>query len=214
MATFTFNDFLKFIGALLLSVGGTSVVIIAVGKWFGDFLSHRLLASYKNNHENELEGLKSKYSLALESSKAELDKAKTIFLRYSEKQFDLYNELWKVLLYTKNQADALWEKATPEKIPSFSEQIKLMNDAVNDSMILIEEEHYNKLNILVKEFESFKFGKSSLIELRGLEADEIRLKGILAADVQTTIDDNRLVKKRYDDLILEIGRSFRNQIKG
>ena len=48
--------------------------------------------------------------------KNELEKAKSQFLRYSEKQFELYNDLWKVLLYTKRQADLLWQKANKPSI--------------------------------------------------------------------------------------------------
>ena len=55
-------------------------------------------------------------------------------MRYSEKQFELYNDLWRVLLYTKRQADALWEKADPQQIPSFSEQIRLTRNAINDNL--------------------------------------------------------------------------------
>lgn len=214
MPNFDFKSFLNLLAALFASIGGASVVIIALSKYFGDFLSRRLLDSYKHKHESELEGIKNKYSKELEQTKTELEKAKSAFIRYSEKQFELYNELWKILLYTKNQADSLWEQATPEKIPSFSEQIKLTKDAVNDNMLLIEENHYNKLIQLIKQFEGFQFGKNTLIELRDLNAEEINHRGILQADVRATIQNNGLVKQRYDELIMEIGKSFRSQIKG
>ncbi|HWB24260.1 MAG TPA: hypothetical protein VG738_02220 [Chitinophagaceae bacterium] len=225
MPTFSYTDLFKLAAAFFTALGGATVVIIALAKFFGDFLSKRLLDNYNNKHENELEaikgtnssileGIKNKYTKELEETKTALDKAKSLFFRYSEKQFDLYNELWKVLLYTKNQADSLWQKATPEKIPSFSEQIKLTNDAVNDGMLLIEEDHFNKLIQLIKEFEQFQFGKVRLIELRGLSAEEIQQKNILQDEVDYTIDVNRQVKEKYDSLIMEIGKSFRNQIKG
>jgi len=141
MVSFTFTDFLNLIGALVVSIGGTSVITIALAKYFGEFMSQRLLDRYNNKHETELEGIKTKYQKELESTKTELEKAKSLYLRYTEKQFELYNDLWKVLLYTKQQADSLWEKASPEKIPSFIEQIQLTKKAVNDNMLLIEEEH-------------------------------------------------------------------------
>ena len=109
-----YSEYLKLLGAILTSVGGATVVIIALSKWFGDFLSKRLLDNYNNKHKSELEGLKIKYQGELEKTKTDLEKAKSQFIRYSEKQFDLYNDLWKVLLYTKHQADELWESAIPE----------------------------------------------------------------------------------------------------
>lgn len=214
MVTFSFTDFLELIGALLVSIGGASVVIIGLSKWFGEFMSQRLLDKYNNKHETELEGIKTKYQKELESTKTDLDKAKSLYLRYTEKQFELYNDLWKVLLYTKQQADYLWEKASPEKIPSFIEQIQLTKNAVNDNMLLIEEEHYTKLDSLICQFEEFRLGKERLIDLRNKSIEEIEQHGVTQAEAQTTINDNRVWKAKYDALIFEIGKSFRTQIKG
>ena len=53
----------------------------------------------------------------------------------------------------------LWQKADPSQIPSFSEQIRLTRNAISDNLLLIEEEHYNKLIQLIEQFEQFQFGK-------------------------------------------------------
>lgn len=206
------TEIMKFLGATLISMGGATVVIVGLSKWFGDFLSKRLLDNYNNKHSKELEGIKGKYGKELEETKSALEKAKSQFIRYSEKQFDLYNDLWRVLLYTKLQADELWENAIPEKIPSFSEQIKLTKTAINDNLLLIEEEHYDKLMELIKQFEQFQFGKVRLVDIRrkpGENADTIS-----AIQTRQTIDLNKKTKDNYDKLIMEIGKTFRNQIKG
>ena len=132
---------------------------------------------------------------ALET-KSDLEKAKSQFLRYSEKQFDLYNDLWRVLLYTKLQADELWENAIPEKIPSFSEQIKLTKTAINDNLLLIEEEHYNKLMALIKQFEQFQFGKVRLIDIRRNPGENPET--ISTMDTRQTIELNKKTKDNYD----------------
>lgn len=208
----TWTEIMKFLGATLISMGGATVVIIGLSKWFGDFLSKRLLDDYNNKHSKELEGIKGKYGKELEETKTALEKTKSQFLRYSEKQFDLYNDLWRVLLYTKLQADELWEDAIPEKIPSFSEQIKLTKTAINDNLLLIEEDHYGNLMELIKQFEQFQFGKVRLVDIRrkpGENADNIS-----AFETRQTIDLNKKTKDNYDKLIMDIGKSFRNQIKG
>ena len=124
-------EYVKLVTAFVVSIGGSSVIIVALAKFFGGFISTRLLDSYNNKHEKELEEIKNKYSSELEKTKSELEKAKLQFQRYSEKQFDLYNDLWRVLLYTKRQADMLWQKADPTQIPSFSEQIRLTRNAIS-----------------------------------------------------------------------------------
>jgi len=206
------TEIMKFIGATLISMGGATVVIVGLSKWFGDFLSKKLLDNYNNKHSRELEGLKGKYSKELEETKSALEKAKSQFLRYSEKQFELYNDLWRVLLYTKLQADELWENAIPEKIPSFSEQIKLTKTAINDNLLLIEEEHHYKLIELIKQFEQFQFGKVRLVDIR--RKPEENTGTISAFETRQTINLNKKTKENYDKIIMEIGRTFRNQIKG
>lgn len=152
-------EYVKLATAFIVSIGGASVVVVGLAKWFGDFLSKRLLDSYNNKHEQELESIKNKYAKELEEAKSAIEKAKMQFARYSEKQFESYNSLWKILLYTKRQADMLWENSEPSQIPSFSEQIRLTKDAINDNLLLIEEEHYTKLILLIEQFEQFQFGK-------------------------------------------------------
>ena len=208
-------EYVKLVTAFIVSIGGSSVVIIALSKWFVNFLSTRLLDAYNNKHEKELEVIKTKYASELENTKNELEKAKSQFLRYSEKQFELQNDLWKVLLYTKRQADLLWQKADPNQIPSFSEQIRLTRNAISDNLLLIEEEHYEKLIQLIEQFEQFQFGKLKLIDIRiQIEGGEQVQQIISKADAQNTINKNRRTKEKYDKLIMDIGKSFREQIKG
>lgn len=208
------TEYIKLVTAFIVSIGGSSAVIVGLAKWFGDALSRRLLDSYNNKHERELEELKSKYANELEETKSELEKTKMQFARYSEKQFELYNDLWKVLLYTKQQADMLWQKADPSQIPAFSEQIRQTRRAIDDNLLLIEDEHYAKLIQLIEQFEQFQFGKLKLIDIRSkLDANE-RQPEISQADAKNTIRANMRTKEKYDELIMDIGKSFRKQIKG
>lgn len=207
-------EYIKLVTAFVVSIGGASVVILALAKWFGDFLSHRLLDSYNNKHEKELEELKGKYAGELEETKNELEKAKLQFVRYSEKQFELYNDLWKVLLYTKQQADMLWQRADPSQIPAFSEQIRLTRKAIDDNLLLIEDEHYDKLILLIGQFEQFQFGKLKLIDIRSQMESGNDVPSVTKEEAQSTIKKNKKTKDKYDELIMDIGKSFRNQIKG
>ena len=205
------KDFFQLLAALAVSLGGTTVVVVALAKWFGGFISTRLLDSYNNKHEK----IKSDYSTELEKTKSELEKAKSRFLRYSEKQFELYNDLWKVLLQTKHQADMLWEKANPQQLPAFGEQIRLTRKAIDDNMILIEEEHYEKLIQLISQFENFQFGKLKLIEVSSqVPGNTSHNNAPSEQEMRKAIAKNSKIKANYESLILEIGKSFRDQIRG
>lgn len=208
------KDIFQLLAALAISLGGTTVVVVALAKWFGGFISTRLLDSYNNKHERELEKIKSNYSTELEKTKSELEKAKSRFLRYSEKQFELYNDLWKVLLQTKHQADMLWEKANPQQLPAFGEQIRLTRKAIDDNMILIEEDHYEKLIRLISQFENFQFGKLRLIEVSAQVPGNTPNNEPSEQEMRRAITKNSKIKSSYESLILEIGKSFRDQIRG
>ena len=209
----TLIEYVKLFTAFVVSIGGTSVIVVALAKWFGAFLSRRLLDSYNNKHERELEDIKNKYASELEKTKNELEKARLQFARYSEKQFELYNDLWKVLLYTKQQADMLWQRTDPAQIPAFSEQIRLTRRAIDDNLLLIEEEHYDKLIQLIEQFEQLQFGKLKLIDILTLSNSDDKLE-ITQEEANSTIKMNKKIKDKYDKLIMDIGTSFRNQIKG
>ena len=140
-----------------LSLGGTSFIVVGLSKYFGNIFANKLLekdkAKYqreleeiksnfqselekdKAKYQGELEGVKNKYQAELEIRKAELEKSKALFFRYSEHQFLLYNELWKNLCDLKQIGEELWEKAEPEKIKNFSEQLGTTKSAVEKERI-------------------------------------------------------------------------------
>lgn len=185
----------KLVGAVFASLlmGGGIVAIIA--RALANWISKRTLDHYNNTHEKELEQLKASYSDALAKTNHDLEKAKRRHFLYSQSQFELYNSLWKQLVYTKRLADDLWEKADPKNLPSFADQIRQTKFVIDENMLLIEEEHYNRLMDLMSEFENFKVGKQRLVEIRQSSAEEI-LANI--EDVAEMIRKNSDCKEKYD----------------
>lgn len=205
------DEVLRVASAILASLlmGGGIVAVIA--KALANWVSKRTLDHYNNKHAEELEHLKASYSDALTKTNHELEKAERRHYLYSQSQFELYNSLWKQLIYTKRLADALWKDANPKKLPSFADQIGQTKFVIEENMLLIEEEHYNKLMDLMEEFESFKVGKQRLAEIRQSTPEEI-LANI--HDVSEMIRENGDCKERYDDLVTQIGVSFRTLLHG
>lgn len=202
MAQLNLSNYLELIKAVVYSLGGPAFIILGLSTLLGKYISR-----------SKLESLKSKHKKDLEQTKAELERTKSQFFRYSEKQFDLYNSLWKVLIRTRILADSLWEDATLMKLPGFSEQIKQTRWAVMDNMLLIEESHYDNLDKLLKEFEEFKFGKQRLIDIR-MDSNNKPLVDATIEQVKLAVKKNKNVRKKYTKLIMDIGYSFRKQIKG
>lgn len=205
------EEIFKIASALLLSVLLGGGIVAALVKFLANWISNRTLDYYNNKHAKELEQLKASYSEALARTNHELEKAERRHHLYSQSQFELYNSLWKQLVYTKRLADSLWKEANPKQLPSFVDQIGQTKFVIEENMLLIEEEHYTKLVDLMVEFENFKVGKQRLVELRQSSPDEI-LANI--KDVSDMIEKNGNSKERYDNLVAEIGISFRILLHG
>lgn len=204
-------DIFKIVCAILGSVAIGGGIVAGIVKLAADWISKRTLDSYNNKHAKELEELKAKYSDALAKTNHELEKAERRYYLYSQSQFELYNSLWMQLVNTRRMADELWKDADPQRLPSFADQISQTKYVIEMNMLLIEQDHYNQLIKLMEEFESFKVGKQTVIELRKSSVDDI-LANI--QDVSRMISVNRECKERYDELVSRIGDSFRKQIHG
>lgn len=63
---------LEWLGAIIISLGGTSIIIIALAKWFGDRLANKLLEKDKAKYQEELESLKTIFQTELEIKKNDL----------------------------------------------------------------------------------------------------------------------------------------------
>jgi len=202
MPQINFQYYIELVRTFIYSIGGPVFIVIGLSSFIGNHLS-----------KGRLESLQSKYEVELEKTKSQLEQARSQFFRYSEKQFDLYNDLWLVLNRTRDLADSLWEDAIRAMLPGFSEQIRQTRRAVTDNMLLIEESHYDDLDRLLKEFEQFKFGKQKLIDIKTSNTGN-PLVDATDQEVKAAILKNKKVRERYTKLIMKIGRSFRKQIKG
>jgi hypothetical protein len=80
---------------------------------------------------------------------------------------------------------------------------------------LIEEEHYEKLIQLISQFENFQFGKLKLIEVSSqVSGNTSHNNAPSEQEMRKAIAKNSKIKANYESLILEIGKSFRDQIRG
>ncbi|TRX35851.1 hypothetical protein FNW52_10195 [Flavobacterium sp. ZT3R18] len=214
MESIDFKTVLEWLGAIIVSIGGASAILIALAKWFGERFANKLLEKDKAKYQETLEGLKSKYQTELEIKKTDLEKSKTLFLRYSEHQFTLYNELWKSLCDLRNIGEELWEKAELKELKDFSKQLKLTKLTVEKSALLIEDQHYKDLIQILENFGKFEFGKLTLIQLRNRQAHELAQYGVSNNEIDRVINQNRATKQQFALMVTALGTTFKNQIKG
>ncbi|KJS82185.1 MAG: hypothetical protein JM58_15385 [Peptococcaceae bacterium BICA1-8] len=204
------QDYLYSAGAVIVSLGGSSALIIGLSSWLGKVWAYRILEKDKLKYQETLEKLKNEYQQELEHYKLQLEKSKTLFLRYSEHQFSLYNDLYRNLCDLKGSADELWSLADFENLKNFSKQLKITGDMVKKSMLLIEDKHYDALNTLLDYFSNYSIGKSILIEIRNRAAHEIYFSEY---EIPNLVNQNGEYKEQYTQLITEIGQAFKTQIR-
>lgn len=214
MEGFDIKIALEWFGAIVISIGGTGVVVFALAKWFGERLANKLLEKDKAKYQHELEGVKNKYQEELEAKKTELEKSKTLFVRYSEHQFKLYNELWKSLCDLKHVGEELWGHANSSTVKKFSKQLQMTKSIVEKSALLIEDLHYSELIRILDAFGDFEVGKLRLITLRNKNVHELEKDGINEHEVRRVIEGNRQIKDDFNEMVFGLSTSFKSQIRG
>lgn len=158
-----------------------------------------------------MEKVKSDYQQELESYKDQLDKAKDKYLRYSEYQFKLYNDLWGTLCKLKFTADDLWEDANIDNLISFVLHLDKTFKSIEQHRLLIEPNHFEKLQTILKTMVRFRAGKQTLIRFRRLTDDEKRLTNQDIID--SIVTENKETKDQYIKLLTIIAKDFQEQIR-
>ncbi len=198
-------DFFDLLKLILASFGGAAVALLGLSKWLGNVWANRILEGEKAKHNLELEERKSQ--LGLEANKS---------VRYIESQFSLYNSLWEALYNLKIAGDSLWEEASLQNLKRFASQLTQAEEMIHQRSLLIEENHQRELVSLIKAFDNFRIGKERLIKLR--KGSYIRLTDsdseYVNRQIQNAIEQNRHIRDQYNDVITEVQRSLRNQLRG
>jgi hypothetical protein len=138
---------------------------------------------------------------------SQLEKLKQGALRYSEHQFDLYSGLWYHLYFLRVAADELWNEANKNNLKKFVVQLNETKHRVELSYLFLEENHYLRLQDLLRRFGEYKVGKTSLVDLyRGAEAPS-------PLEVRDMVTHNAELKRKYEELINEVKGDLKNQIR-
>lgn len=190
------KDVLEIGAAILLSLGGSGAIILALSRYFGGLFAKR----YE-------EKVRAKFQSQIDRYQTQLDVLKETALRYSNKQFELYSTLWTSLYELKILGDDLWEEATPIRLEKFAIQLKKTTIEIEKSSLFIEDEHYKELKAILTHFSNYEVGKKRLIEYR-------RGQGYNDNFVTEVIAGNNIQKGRYENLIESIKADLKKQLKG
>jgi len=194
------EEIFKIAGAILTSVGGAAIIMMALSSWLGKVWANRILEKDKLKYISELENIKVK--LQSESVKQQL-----VFSLYFEGQFKIYNDLWLALSELESEVDKLWESATTANLRSFIRSVQKAKKQIRNSALLIEKEHYDQIMENLKAFEEYRVGKESLISLRNLDS-------INDGEINALIENNRQRREQILSFTNTMLEKMRIQIGG
>lgn len=189
------KDIVIIVLGIIASIGGSGVIIWFLVKLFANTLADKYKEKIKLGFEKELE-----------SYRNQLEVLKATTLKYNDRQFELYLDLWKNLQELKFSCLDLWSSANNPNLRKFKDSLKKTDRQIETSSILIELNHYSELRENIKNFKEYDFGKQRLIENRINSISEIQ--------IDEMIESNRERKDKCLELIELIKIEIQTKIKG
>jgi hypothetical protein len=189
-------DILKIIFGIIASIGSAGGII-----WFFVKLSANTLADqYK-------EKIKHDFGKQLESYKTQLDVLKATTLKYNDKQFELYLDLWRNLQELKYATIDLWNEISPTHYRSFKRALQTTDRQIETSSLLIEGAHYTELRETIRVLREYEMGKVRL-------GDQRNRFNPPENEIQEMIEYNRERKDAYLEIIERIRLDIQSKISG
>lgn len=239
------NDLGQNIWSLVSAIGGVSVIVVGLSVWLGNILANRFnekfrLASEQQiklmetrhakemselqfEHDKKLDEQKQRLQYEFDSQRQALQIEVAQNMRFLEKQFDLYLVLWDKLQELSFAGDKLWDEASLENLMAFTEayqQTRLIAEKVS---LVMDENNYRMLRSMLSDFEQFRIGKRSLIELRTGNSVKLAYSEYVHQEsdiqyfrheIQNQIESNRFHRDRYLQLLDNIRQELQVKLAG
>jgi hypothetical protein len=181
------------VAKVITTVGGISVIVAACIALVGNILLERLRASLTQHQ------------------------------RISDAQFEKYADLWNQLQELRLAADHLWEEADRTNLQRFATVLGETRFAIEAGRLILEEEHYEQLCLVLKGFENFHLGKQKVFTMREAFSE---IRSDRTSEAQTTlayvdqerpeitdqIRENEKYKRDYEELLDRVVRNMRSQL--
>jgi len=159
---------IKIVGGIVGTISVSSVTIW----WFIKLGANTLADNYKKKIEHE-------FGKKLEGYKSQLEVLKATAVKYNDKQFELYIDLWKNLQELKFATIDLWDEANNRNLEKFDAALKKTHRQIETTSILLEELHYVSLVKIIAKLQEYDNGKTKLIAARRKFASADEIAGII-----------------------------------
>lgn len=183
---------------IAFSIIGSISISGAVVWFFVKLASNTVADNYKKQVEHGFEK-------KLESYKSQIEILKATTLKYNDRQFDLYIDLWKNLQELKFTCLDLWREVNRRNLLNFQKVLRQTDRQIETTSILLEEKHYKELTEIIKNLKEFDNGKEKLYS---------RLNDAEQLEIEQIIEYNRHRKDRCLEIIEAMKLSIKTTIIG
>lgn len=197
------NDVFKLSGAIITSIGGAGLIIVALSSWLGNVWAKRILEKDKLKYQLELENVKNQLQ-------SEAQKQQLVFSLYFEGQFKIYNDLWLSLSELKEKVDILWDDASKKNLISFMKSLQKSKRQIMNSALLIEKNHYEDILEHLITLENYELGKEGVIRARNIKLHDSVDNG----DIQILVEMNAKSREQITEFTEIMLDKMRTQISG
>lgn len=204
------QNILNIISVIIVSVGGTGVIILGISKWIGKILLDEFSQEYKIKCEKELETYKSKINVELNKLDKIEEKALYITKVNYDNEYKIYMEIWPKLVDCVNATMKLYPRGL-ENVPIDEKELEMYKEDKYNEFVkcymefynciekyapFYEEEFYNDLNIM-KEISSFIGNQYQMYEFE-VKYNE-SFKG--CRDLKITVEERKEIKEKQQKLL-------------
>jgi|GEM_PF-3541003 len=94
----TWDEFFRLSASMITSIGGAGLIIVALSSWLGKIWAERIFIEHRIKLRKEIEEVKKNHVTEIETYKAELEKARGDYHRFSNKKFEIIDQTWSAML--------------------------------------------------------------------------------------------------------------------
>jgi len=166
------DDILKVATAIIASIGGGAVIVVAISKWCGEILAQKLLSNISHKHEKDIEQYKFNLQKMASEFAALLDHSVEVTKKQYDMEIEIYKNIWKALYDVYNCLSY---------IDDFEKPIGGNPEEYTSKLVQHYSDFFHKANILNREIDSVApFYKESIYNnLRKVNEKCFELLGIL-----------------------------------
>lgn len=215
----------KVAGAIIASIGGSSVIILGLSSWLGKVWANRILQDEIKKHTLEIEDFKGKLNKEIAVANSIIDKSTHVTKLQYDKEFSIYIEIWEKLAECVVSTKHLYPIF--ENKPAKEEELEEFNNEKYSKFVT----DFNEFSRIITKYSPFYEESlfNGFIELRNLCSRQgglfktynfdvkYSLTYALARDTKMTAEEHKEVyvefPKKIDELQTSLQRKIREHLK-